>query len=245
MRFLRRRRPTADEEPAGDAAPDDQQKGLLSSTRAELRDVRKRYIIIASLGIMGVAFAGVLLFSAFSLWWTSQASFCNRCHIMNKYVATWEASKHGDVNCENCHINPGLFNFVGGKIAGLQVVANYLTGNYNDNSYSAAVSNSACLRCHESLLNQEHNTFGTLMVSHRHIVENGGKCMDCHSTVAHTDAVPVGAANYPTMDKCMRCHDGVIAPTTCTLCHASGPPEPTQQDEAVLTPSPTPTPRGS
>jgi nitrate/TMAO reductase-like tetraheme cytochrome c subunit len=238
MAFLRRRRrasPTDEEAPAeaGERAPETEPapsgapeaKGVLGSTREALKPVKKRHILIASLGLMGVGLAGVLLFSAFSLWWTSQPSFCDRCHVMNTYVDTWEASPHGDINCEHCHINPGLFSFMGGKIAGLQVVANYITGHFDDDSFSAAVSNAACLECHGSLLDHEKNVIGDLNVSHLHIVDNGGKCMDCHSTVAHGNSVPVGAANFPTMDKCMKCHDGVLAPTTCSLCHRDGTPK--------------------
>jgi nitrate/TMAO reductase-like tetraheme cytochrome c subunit len=214
--------------------------GLLSGTRAALRPVKKRHVVIASLGLLGVAFAGVLLFSAFSFWWTSQPSFCDKCHVMNTYVDTWQASAHTGINCEHCHINPGLFNFMGGKIAGLQVVANYITGNFDDDSFSASVSNAACLQCHGDLLVPEKVTFDDgISVSHRHIMDNGGKCMDCHSTVAHGDAIPVGAATFPTMDRCMKCHDGTTAPTDCVLCHESGPPNP-DADEPTASAAPTP-----
>lgn len=224
--------PEQPSEPAGEVGTgaettgeDAEGRGLLGSTRAALRPVKKRHVVIASLGLLGVAFAGVLLFSAFSFWWTSQPSFCDKCHVMNAYVDTWQASKHTGINCEHCHINPGLFNFMGGKIAGLQVVANYFTGNFDDDSFSASVSNAACLECHDDLLVPEKITFDDgISVSHQHIMDNGGKCMDCHSTIAHGDAIPVGAATFPTMDRCMKCHDGVTAPTQCVLCHESGPP---------------------
>lgn len=218
--------PTVPEPGPADADGEEASGGLLSSTRAALKPVKKRHIVIASLGLMGLAFAGMLLFSAFSFWWTSTPEFCDKCHIMNVYVDTWDASAHTGINCEHCHINPGLFNFMGGKIAGLQVVANYITGNYDDDSFSASVSNAACLQCHGDLLEQEKITFDSgITVSHFHIMDNGGKCMDCHSTVAHGESIPVGAATYPTMDRCMKCHDGTTAPTDCKLCHTTGPPE--------------------
>jgi len=220
-----------------DADGEETPGGLLSSTRAALKPVKKRHVLIASMGLLGIGFAGVLLFSAFSFWWTSQPDFCDKCHVMNVYVDTWDASAHTGINCEHCHINPGLFNFMGGKIAGLQVVANYITGHYDDDSFTAAVSNAACLECHGDLLKQEKITFDDgITVSHFHIMDNGGKCMDCHSTVAHGEAVPVGAATYPTMDRCMKCHDGTTAPTDCKLCHASAPPT---VDATEPTPAPT------
>jgi nitrate/TMAO reductase-like tetraheme cytochrome c subunit len=186
----------------------------------------KRPLLLTGFGLAGFAVGGVLLFSVVSFWWTSQPSFCNRCHVMNKYVATWEASSHSEVNCENCHTTPGLFGFLGGKIAGLQVVMNYVRGEFEDYSFNAAVPNASCLQCHEDLLDEVFvDKENDIRVSHFHIVENGGKCMNCHSTVAHGDAVPPGSATFPTMDTCMKCHNDVLAPTRCSLCHATREPE--------------------
>jgi len=200
--------------------------GLIAGTRAALRPVKKRHVVVASLGLMGFAAAGLLLFSAASFWWTSQPSFCNKCHVMEKYVDTWDASPHTGVNCESCHINPGFFAFMGGKVAGLQVVANYIRGTFEDTSFSAAVSNAACRQCHEDMLEKTFiDEEKGIAVSHFHIIENGAKCMDCHSTVAHLNTIPIGSANFPTMDKCMRCHNGQLAPTDCDLCHIKGTPE--------------------
>ena len=236
----RRRRPGAQEAPAdepaaeGERAPEgagepspegEQPTGLISGTRSALKPIKKRHVIVASMGIMGIGFAGLLLFSAFSLWWTSTPEFCDKCHVMNVYVDTWEASPHGEENCEHCHLNPGLFSFMGGKIASMQVVANFMTGNFEDDSFTAHVSNAACLQCHEDLMEEEVTTYESgITVSHLHIIDNGAKCMDCHSTVAHGDSVEVGAVTLPTMDKCMKCHDGKTAPTDCVLCHREGPP---------------------
>ena len=199
--------------------------GLIASTRSALAPVKKRHVVIASLGLMGMAFAGMLLFSAFSLWWTSQPSFCDKCHVMNKYVDTWQASAHTGINCEHCHINPGLFSFMGGKIAGLQVVANYIIGHYEDYSFNAAVTNAACLECHGDLMEANfRDTEVGIVVSHKEIIGAGGKCMNCHSTVAHGDAVPIGSATYPTMQTCLTCHDDRTAPLSdCELCHITPP----------------------
>lgn len=187
---------------------------------------RKRYIVLSA-GTMGMVGGGILLLSVFSFWWTSQPSFCNRCHVMNKYVAAWERSPHKDVNCETCHTAPGFFGFVGGKVAGLQVVANYVRGEFTDDSFNAAVANASCLRCHEDILDHLITDEETqVTVSHYHIIDNGGKCMNCHSTVAHLETVPIGSATYPTMDTCMKCHNGDLAPTDCEVCHRAGPPGP-------------------
>lgn len=208
---------TMDEAPAPEGAP-----------QASPEEERRRRYIVLSTSMMGFVGGGILLLSVFSFWWTSQPQFCNRCHVMNEYVAAWERSPHRDVNCETCHTPPGLFGFLGGKIAGLQVVANYITGEFEDYSFNAAVPNASCLRCHEELLEEPYTSPETgVTVSHEHIIANGGKCMNCHSTVAHLETVPIGSATFPTMDTCMRCHNGKVAPSDCEICHRQGPPAPT------------------
>lgn len=210
-------------------------KGPFASTRAALAPVQKRHVVIASLGLMGFTTAGVLLFSALSFWWTSQPSFCAKCHVMTPYVEAWKQSPHRDVKCESCHLTPGFFGFLGGKISGLQVVSNYIRGDYKDWSFNAAVSNAACLQCHEDILDRNiHGDAGAtaVVVSHRNIIEMGGKCMFCHSTVAHGSAVAVGSATHPTMSTCLRCHNNQTAPLECSLCH---------ERPAGATPVPTPT----
>jgi len=190
--------------------------------------VKKRHILVASVGVMGFVFAGTLLFAGASFWWTSQPSFCGRCHVMEPYIAAWQQSPHADVNCEGCHLTPGFFGFVGGKIAGLQVVANYIRGDYEDWSFNAAVSNASCLQCHEDIMAKNIHSVDTgVIVSHQNIVETGGKCMFCHSTVAHGAAVSVGSATHPTMATCLTCHNDQIAPLDCDLCHVGkqNPPE--------------------
>lgn len=259
MRFWRRRAQSApvdtqegSGEPAQDpsipgerpegAAPDEpgsQDKreggGLITETRAALAPVKKRHVLVASLGLMGVSAVGLLLFSGASMWWTSQPSFCDRCHVMNKYVDAWEVSSHKDVNCETCHLTPGLFGFVGGKIAGLQVVANYIRGEYEDYSFSAAVSNAACLQCHEEILEGNiHSSSSDIVVSHEDILSLGGRCLNCHSTVAHGGEVAFGSATHPTMDTCLECHNDTIAPLDCTLCHTAKKPGAADTDVAAM-----------
>jgi nitrate/TMAO reductase-like tetraheme cytochrome c subunit len=216
---------------------DETPTGLISGTRAALAPVKKRHVVVASLGLMGFAAAGVLLFSAASFWWTSQPSFCNKCHVMEPYVAAWERSSHADVNCEACHLTPGFFGFLGGKISGLQVVMNYIRGTYEDYSFNAAVSNGSCLQCHDEILDGNvHDAASGITVSHADIIGMGGKCLNCHSTVAHGAEVAVGSATHPTMETCLTCHNDKIAPLDCDLCHTGREP-PSEQAHASPTAS--------
>ena len=40
-------------------------------------------------------------------WYTSRPQFCNSCHIMEPYYASWQQSSHKDVSCIECHFPPG------------------------------------------------------------------------------------------------------------------------------------------
>lgn len=182
-------------------------------------------VIGTTLLLLGIGGGALLLASGFSFWWTSQPSFCGKCHPMQVYIDGWERSPHAEENCEHCHIPPGLFGFMGGKIAALQVVMNYVRGNYEDYSFSAAVPNASCLRCHEGIMAEDiFIPDKGLKVSHRNIIGAGAKCVSCHNTVGHDTAVPAGARMYPTMDKCMGCHNDIIAPSACQTCHTDMKP---------------------
>ncbi len=190
----------------------------LRSTRSALSHVSRREVVVASLGMGIIGAAALVVFSGASFWWTSQPSFCARCHVMRPYIDAWKQSPHKSVNCEDCHLTPGFFGYVGGKISGLQVVMNYIRGNYTDSSFNAAVGNASCLQCHQNILDGNIHS-GGITVSHSNIIDAGGKCMYCHSTVAHGNAVPFGSQTHPTMQTCLTCHNNQIAPLQCDLCH--------------------------
>ena len=201
--------------------------GTLKGISQALAPLGRKRVLAAGAVVFGIGIVGIIFMSGFSFWWTSQPSFCAKCHPMQKFVDAWAQGPHKDVTCEKCHVTPGLFGFIGGKIAGLQVVMNYVRGNYEDYSFNAAVGNASCLQCHEGILSKNIHTTGAMdvLVSHRNIVENGAKCVGCHSTVAHGDSVPIGSQTHPTMSTCMQCHNGSVAPVKCSLCHVSGEPD--------------------
>ena len=60
-------------------------------------------------------------------WYTSRPQFCNSCHIMEPYYASWQQSSHKDVSCIECHFPPGIGGEVRGKMLGLVQVAKYVT----------------------------------------------------------------------------------------------------------------------
>lgn len=207
------------------SAPSPPPTGIVGTVRAvvaALSHVGKRRVAAAVLVLGGATAALVIGLAGFSFWWTSQPSFCGRCHVMKPFIQAWTTSPHKDVKCETCHLSPGLYGFVGGKISSLQVVANYVRGNYKDWSFNAAVANENCLQCHESIMAADVHAKG-ITVSHKNIIGMGAKCIFCHSTVAHGSAVPVGSQTHPTMATCLKCHNDKIAPLRCNLCHTQPP----------------------
>lgn len=190
-------------------------------TNAALRGLGRRRLMWAAIGMIVVPAGVLVVLAGASMWWTSQPSFCNRCHPMEPYVRSWEASSHAEVNCEECHLQPGTIAFIGGKLASLQVVVDYFHGNFRDESFNAVVSNASCLECHADIENRQLVS-DQIKVDHAGIIRLGSKCMSCHSTVAHGDVTPFGSRTTPTMATCFTCHDGTVAPTTCTTCHLPG-----------------------
>lgn len=101
----------------------------------------KRWLVVAL-----IAFP---IFTVTSVEVTSQSWFCNSCHIMGPYYDSWRVGTHKDVDCVQCHISPGVTNFLAAKFNGLgQVVDDVL--HRTSTKPSASVSELACMRsgCH-------------------------------------------------------------------------------------------------
>ncbi|MBN1766331.1 MAG: NapC/NirT family cytochrome c [Sedimentisphaerales bacterium] len=59
---------------------------------------------------------------------SEQTWFCNSCHIINTYYASWQISGHSDVNCLECHLQPGFAGHIRGKINGLAQAVDCIVG---------------------------------------------------------------------------------------------------------------------
>jgi nitrate/TMAO reductase-like tetraheme cytochrome c subunit len=152
----------------------------------------------------GVGFA---LLGTVSVEVTSTASFCNSCHIMEPYYASWKKGSHKDVQCIKCHIEPGAEGFIAAKLNGLgQVVDDVL--NRTSNKPSASVSVLSCTRsgCHsvETLQKKEINNG---KFKFRHDKHLGQKhlgveisCGTCHAHVKGDQHFEV------TTNVCITCH---------------------------------------
>ena len=158
---------------------------------------------------------------------SEQPGFCNSCHIMNTYYDSWKASSHSEVNCLECHLQPGFMGHVRGKINGLAQAVDCMVGRVGTKP-SATVLNESCLRseCHstEELLTDNVDFNGTRFTHNNHIetVIDGINvtCGTCHSHFEGNEHISVNK------DACFTCHflgkpetNQMLVKTTCTSCH--------------------------
>lgn len=159
---------------------------------------------------------------------TTQPGFCNSCHIMNDYYASWEESSHNEVSCLSCHLEPGFTSYMKGKINGLAQAVDCMVGRISTKP-SAHVSDESCLRsaCHntEELAGRQINFNGIKFTHDKHIdkVVDGVdiNCGTCHSHFEGEEHFSVNSKtcfachflkseNTPeklTKTKCLSCHD--------------------------------------
>ena len=119
--------------------------------------------------ILGSLIGFVAFASFIGIEVTSQSGFCDSCHIMNDYYASWERSTHNEVECLKCHLQPGFTNYMVGKINGLAQTVDCLVGRVGTKA-EATVFDVSCLRseCHSvDKLLDEDIVFGNVKFTHK------------------------------------------------------------------------------
>ncbi len=168
----------------------------------------------------------VSLFAVGAIEVTGQPGFCNSCHIMNSYYASWKQSSHSHVNCLDCHLQPGFTGYVKGKINGLAQAVDCMVGRVGTNP-SATVLDASCLRseCHsvDEISSAKIDYNGVKFTHEKHLskVVDGIKisCGTCHSHFEGKEHFSV------KNDSCFTCHflragaDGKVVSTNCQNCH--------------------------
>jgi hypothetical protein len=149
----------------------------------------------------------MVVLSGASVELTSTSSFCNSCHIMNPYYASWKHSSHKGVECVQCHIAPGATNFMAAKLNGLgQVVDDVL--HRTSTKPSASVSQMSCTRggCHTvETLSAKKIDNGRFKFAHdKHLGQKHLgveiSCTTCHSHVKGDEHFAVNT------NACLTCH---------------------------------------
>ena len=169
----------------------------------------------------------VLVVSSGAIVVSEQPGFCNSCHIMNIYYDNWKTSTHSEVNCLECHLQPGFMGYVKGKINGLSQAIDCMVGRVGTKP-SATILDESCLRpeCHstEELLATDIDFNGVKFTHKNHIkkVVDGINitCGTCHSHFEGNEHFGVNN------DACFTCHfirdteaGEKLVQTSCTNCH--------------------------
>ncbi|EKN71369.1 NapC/NirT cytochrome c domain protein [Neobacillus bataviensis LMG 21833] len=188
----------------------------------------------------------VIFFSLgiFGLEATSGSKFCSSCHEMKPEYYTWKASTHSEVDCVNCHIEPGVKQIAKDKAEGL------IKELRKEEGITAAIirmpkeiPDSACEKCH-TISTREFTPSGDIIIPHQQHSDKKITCTQCHSNVAHGKIADrnmtfktdydkwdskVGQAamadlkfTRPTMETCMDCHIARKITTECSACHTTG-----------------------
>lgn len=187
--------------------------------------------IVVSLGFL-VVLSVILL--AWFMRYSTTPQFCNSCHIMRPYYASWLASNHGKkgVGCIDCHYEPGFKGTIRAKFIGFAQLTNYVTATYSTKP-AAEISDESCLSCHEDEIVDDNLEFRKgIAFSHKHHLSGlrrGKKlrCTSCHSQIVQGRHITVSEST------CFVCHfkaaEGGISEkeqvqlarmTECTNCHS-------------------------
>lgn len=169
----------------------------------------------------------VVFFSAVAMTVTSQTGFCNSCHIMNDYYASWERSSHSEVSCLSCHLQPGFTGYIKGKINGLAQAVDCMVGRVGTKA-EATVMDISCLRstCHstQELLGKK-NSFDSVTFTHEGHINHqydgiNVTCGTCHN---HTHGDEHFSVNR---EVCYTCHfvrsdseSSGLVQSQCLDCH--------------------------
>ena len=126
-------------------------RGPRAIARRMLRSRRGLLVIFMLVAGFGSA---VTVTGVAAIQWTETADFCGRCHTMGPELKAYEMSPHREVQCAECHVEPGIAGWVQAKINGTKQLFQIITNTFPkpipapDHSELPPVSGS-CEKCHD------------------------------------------------------------------------------------------------
>lgn len=138
----------------------------------------KKYVVL------GISVFSILYLTFMGFYYaTSEPAFCNLCHQMKPYVASWRNSPHKQVKCMFCHEFRGVYGKLESKARGLNDVYLQLTGQYSI-VFEAEVFERNCASCH---LGDYWNYPNTTRMDKRHqdFIRDNRSCIKCHKNPGH------------------------------------------------------------
>jgi cytochrome c nitrite reductase small subunit len=157
-------------------------KGFTSPDELRSRKVR----VFAAGTILGICLG---LFGVWTYHVAGASSFCGSCHSMADVYKGWQASRHKQFGCVDCHMPVGnVVTRVGYKaFAGMRDLYHETVRDYGAQSNPSAqarnILNANCLRCH----------FSTVEATS--LARGGGNCTKCHVGLVHRRGIEKGGLN--------------------------------------------------
>ena len=142
------------------------------------------------------------VFTAWSVAYTSKSNFCGACHEMGTLHQTWSSSSHKNVDCIECHSEPGVRGMVKAKANGLRELYVHVTS--SEIKPKAEAKDINCLSCHQDKVNT--NVDRALAAKNPHTVkhfDNGMTCISCHTGLVHNAKMN---KTVPGRETCVTCH---------------------------------------
>ncbi|MDW7650690.1 MAG: NapC/NirT family cytochrome c [Bacillota bacterium] len=145
----------------------------------------KKAWIVALLGI-GAILVFYMLFMTTYYVTSHPTRFCNRCHFLEPYVESWEASPHNDVNCLHCHEMRGFVGKIEAKSRGLNYLYQTITRQYSL-PIQAKIFEQNCFSCHVGDYRNfpQATPLGNSSVNHYDLVREDRSCLECHRDAGH------------------------------------------------------------
>jgi nitrate/TMAO reductase-like tetraheme cytochrome c subunit len=179
------------------------------------RRLRRRWIALIVAGTVVVLSVVAAFVTAH---FTSRSSFCDTCHEMEPYYASWQGSSHSAAECVDCHIPPGFVPYVETKVYSFREIWVHITnGAEAPLTVTREIPSSSCLRCHRT---PADIILGNATFSHQ--AHGNQLCITCHVRIVHGAVNPPYYVSPGSMSSCLECHDGDTAPSECASCHTPG-----------------------
>ncbi len=200
---------------------------MLRKIKGFIENLKNIFMQLRWFAKLGVFLILALIVSLGGVLVSGTPGFCNSCHIMNPYYDNWKVSAHSEVNCLDCHLQPGLVGYVKGKVTGLAQAVDCGVGRVGTKP-SATVMDISCLRsgCHSiEELSSEILDFNGVKFAHKIHVgkEVDGvhiSCGTCHSHFKGDEHFRVNT------QVCFTCHflkadekEKRLVQTDCLTCH--------------------------
>lgn len=177
--------------------------------------ILSRNVFLWTVGIIVFLILGVG-----GIWFTCRPGFCGSCHEMKADFNSWKSSVHQNVNCIQCHVEPGLIHLIVDKAKSSKSLFYHLTGDYEkpinkESKLASEIANESCFLCHTE--RRDQSLGHGLLFKHEAHLKIRMRCTECHNRVAHEIK---GYENLITMESCKeRCHDGKALNNRCDFCH--------------------------